>query len=155
MTTDTPYATDSFYYAEAEAWFKRSVADLEEAGEVAPATMFGLGRALVCSPAATERESGVEQLRDVLAADHPGGISRVDALYFAAKGCFSLGQYVDARQLVEQLLKSRPEHPSGLALHHTLKATVLRDGPVGLGIAVTAAAAVVALGALLWVRSRK
>ena len=74
---------------------------------------------------------------------------RRDCFYFIAVGYYRLGEYGQAREYVEHLLKKEPNNQQAKRLLLNIEEKVKRDGLVGMAVVGGAVAAGVGLLTLL------
>lgn len=93
---------------------------------------FNYAWGLIKSRNTRQQQQGIVILRR-LYKDVPS--MRRECLYYLSLSCFKLGEYGNAKQYVDVMLKEEPHNAQALTLRQAIDDKVTREGLIGLGLA--------------------
>ncbi|ORZ40315.1 mitochondria fission 1 protein, variant [Catenaria anguillulae PL171] len=102
-------------------------------------TTFNYAWGLVHSNRREEIQLGVELLTQLV---RTAPTMRDEARYYAALGCFKMGEFSRARDMAQAILKDHPNNPQALSIVDAVDEQVRKDGMIGMAIVGGAVAAV-------------
>ncbi|KAI8802581.1 mitochondrial membrane fission protein [Cladochytrium replicatum] len=120
---------------------------LKEQPQVQAQTKFDYAWGLVRSAKRANQELGVKLFKEIY-SDNPS--RRRECLYYLALGAFRLGNYQEARQRNDDLLRIEPENTQAQGLRRLIDEKVQTEGLIGMALVGGVVAAAGVLGAILF-----
>ncbi|KAI8049688.1 mitochondria fission 1 protein [Syncephalis plumigaleata] len=124
----------------------------QEGQSATPQTKFNYAWGLVKSRSRSEQELGVQLLTEICRGSPQ---RRRESLYYLSLGYCKLGNYVDARQCIDQLLELEPHNQQAKKLRAIIDRNVKREGLIGFTVVGGLVTGIALLAGVLLKRHKK